>query len=189
MTVWVYGPSRLVCEGLAHLLTELGAEVTLGAERPVSADVALWAPGSLGLPVIGPPALPTLVMIDAETSVLVELLASGYRGLLPNDTEPQQLRRALRAVLGGAVWAPRELMAQALSSLMGLNDSADAPTRREHDVLVLVGQGLSNRAIGANLGITERTVKAHVSNLLLKYRVRNRVELLVKASPVRMRTH
>lgn len=56
-------------------------------------------------------------------------------------------------------------------------------TEREREVLGLLAQGLSNRAIGERLGISERTVKTHVANLFDKFGVRTRLELAAQVQP------
>ena len=58
-----------------------------------------------------------------------------------------------------------------------------ALTRREDEVLRLIARGSCNKAIAATVGISPRTVKFHMTNLLLKFGVASRLELLVKITP------
>jgi DNA-binding NarL/FixJ family response regulator len=169
----------VVVEGLAGLIGEFGFQASTSHRLPESAQAALWAPNRLSLPIPSARPIPTLVVVDAEPQDLVALLTHGYRGFLRADADRRQLRAALEAVAGGAIWAPRELMAQALSTFVTVHGASPMPTRREIDVLSLLGRGMTNRAIAQRLGIAERTVKSHVSNLLAKYRVKSRVELVV----------
>jgi DNA-binding NarL/FixJ family response regulator len=79
------------------------------------------------------------------------------------------LDRALRTVAAGELWAERRLL--------GNTDPAAALTPREEQVLGLIAKGLTNRAVAKALGISHKTVNAHVSSLLRKCSVHNRVEL------------
>ena len=179
MDVWIYAQSRVVVEAVSRLVSEYGFRPLTGPQPPTGADVALWAPSRIGSPVASPSSVPTLVVTEATDNVLVELLQRGYRGFLRPDDGGEKLKPALEAVCRGEVWARRDLMSRALSSYAQRHHAAPAPTRREVDVLTLLVEGLPNRIIGERLGISERTVKSHVSNLLSKYNVGSRVELVV----------
>ncbi|MDA8192467.1 MAG: response regulator transcription factor [Thermaerobacter sp.] len=66
-------------------------------------------------------------------------------------------------------------------------DPPDTPlTAREHDILQAMSQGLPNKQIAARLGVSEKTVKAHVSRILAKLRVKDRTQAVVEASRRRM---
>lgn len=179
MDVWIYAQSRVVAEAFSHLVSEFGFRPLTGPQPPPGADVALWAPSRIQAPLPGPSMLPTLVVTEASDAVLVELLQRGYRGFLRPDDGGEKLKVALEAVCRGEVWARRDLMSRALTGYAGRHGEAPAPTPREVDVLTLLVKGLPNRVIGQRLGISERTVKSHVSSLLAKYRVTSRVELVV----------
>jgi DNA-binding NarL/FixJ family response regulator len=177
--VWIYAQSRVVAEAFSHLVTGFGFHPLTCPQPPAEADVALWAPSRIRTPLPAPPAVPTLVVTEASDNVLVELLQRGYRGFLRPDDGGEKLKVALEAVCRGEVWARRDLMSRALTGYAGSHDDKPAPTPREVDVLTLLVKGFPNRVIGERLGISERTVKSHVSSLLAKYRVTSRVELVV----------
>lgn len=181
MSVWLYGSSSLLVEAVATLLTRLKFDVSTAPHPPAQTEAALWLAWTAPRNIPTPNVRQTLVLIDAERDVLVSLLARGYRGYVSTEAPPSVLKDAMKAVASGSVWAPRELMAHALSSIVAVPGPAAAPTPREREVLALISKALSNRAIADKLGITERTVKAHVSSLLTKYQVRSRVELVVNA--------
>ncbi len=181
MNVWVYGSSGLIVEAVATMLRGYQLTVATGTTPPAATDVGLWVAEPSLLDTPPRPGVPTLVLVDADRDVLVELLARGYRGYVSSDAQPAGLRDALRAVATGAIWAPREVLAHAFTSIVASPGPNAMPTPREREVLALISKALSNRAIAKRLGITERTVKAHVSSLLTKYQVRSRVELAVNA--------
>jgi DNA-binding NarL/FixJ family response regulator len=116
-------------------------------------------------------------------------LKAGASGFLLKDVPPEELLFAIRAVHSGdAVVAPsttRRLLdrfapmlpagdAQAASELEDL-------TEREHQVLILVAQGLSNAELAQRLFVSEATVKTHVGRILAKLGLRDRVQAVVYA--------
>jgi DNA-binding NarL/FixJ family response regulator len=114
-------------------------------------------------------------------------LAAGASGFLLKDTTPQQLVHAVRVVAAGdALLDPavtRQLIQRALPSLTRPPVSArfDALSARETEVLRLLAQGLSNAEIADALTVSETTVKTHVSRLLGKLGLRDRVQAVVLA--------
>ncbi|MFF4952953.1 response regulator [Streptomyces chattanoogensis] len=119
-----------------------------------------------------------------------EAIRSGASGFLVKDTEPEELLRAVRAVVAGdALLSPgvtRRLIAEfaarsrepaaadALSALSGL-------TEREREVMALVGIGLSNEEIARRLVVSPLTAKTHVSRTMVKLGARDRAQLVVLA--------
>ncbi|TAN23078.1 MAG: response regulator transcription factor [Acidobacteria bacterium] len=114
------------------------------------------------------------------------LLREGVRGLVSYDVLGRDLARALRAVAAGAYWAPRLLLAGFIDELLTqLPGARLAPamaglSARERQVLDGILSRRSNKEIAAGLGISERTVKFHVSHLLHRYRVPSRHELMLR---------
>ncbi|RYB90559.1 response regulator transcription factor [Nocardioides oleivorans] len=115
---------------------------------------------------------------------VVAALRAGASGFVLKDTEPAELARAVRVVAAGdALLAPevtRQMLvrfAQAERELITLPDL----TQREHEVLVAVALGLSNREIADRLVVSYSTVKTHVSHLLTKLGVRDRAQLVMLA--------
>lgn len=111
-------------------------------------------------------------------------LAAGADGCLLKDTSEVDITTALRTVLtGGCVIDPRIAFPLA-RELAGQRLPARSPqlTARERDVLHLLAEGCSNRAIARRLGLSEATVKGHVSNVLDKLHASSRLETLVRTS-------
>jgi len=122
--------------------------------------------------------------IDDET--ILKAMAFGAKGYIDAAASPADFVHAIRIVRQGSVWAPRRLLSlfiQRVSGSSGRNFSASRVsfTNREMEVLEMLVGGSSNKEIGARLGIEERTVKAHVSKLMRKSGVENRVALSIHA--------
>ncbi len=97
----------------------------------------------------------------------------------------QDLVKAIRATHAGELWAERKVLSQVVEGLLqrmeGLTPSAlrQTLTEREQEVVKWVIQGMMNKEIAAQLGISEKTVKAHLSNIFGKLKVSRRLQLLL----------
>jgi DNA-binding NarL/FixJ family response regulator len=113
------------------------------------------------------------------------LLRLGVKGLLTYVEARDQLIRALPLVANGGFWVPRTVLSGFVDSILsgqGRRLKADTVTnlsRREQEVLDLLLENLANKEIAGRLNIAERTVKFHVSNLLSKFGVRRRADLIL----------
>jgi len=131
-------------------------------------------------------AVIVLTMSDDDDSVFAALRA-GARGYLLKEADAADILRAVRAVAAGeAVFGPRiASRVIAFFSAAGLRGAAAAPfpslTDREREVLDLVAQGRANTAIAAKLGLSQKTVRNHVSNILTKLQVADRAQAIVQA--------
>jgi DNA-binding NarL/FixJ family response regulator len=128
-----------------------------------------------------------LTTFDLDEYVYAALRA-GASGFLLKDVHPPQLVEAIRVVAGGdALLAPavtRRLLERFAETLTEPEERAPALatlTERERDVLTLVAAGLSNAEIAGRLFLSESTVKTHVSSLLRKLHLRDRVQAVVLA--------
>lgn len=162
--------------------------------EPSLAAVIVWDPPTL--PRGEFPLLPIEPRVDAEPPAVIALvgdatdpmplLAAGVRGLVSRDVEGGRLRAAiLAAQLGLSVLDedPADAIVAAWSPPRDepLRREPDRLTPREREVLELLADGLSNRAIGVRLGISAHTVKFHVDALLDKLAARSRTQVVVKA--------
>ncbi|MEU9932300.1 MULTISPECIES: response regulator [Streptomyces] len=116
-----------------------------------------------------------------------EALRNGASGFLVKDTEPEELLRAVRAVVSGdALLSPgvtRRLIAEfaARSKEPTAAASLARLTEREREVMALVGIGLSNEEIARRLVVSPLTAKTHVSRTMVKLGARDRAQLVVLA--------
>ena len=121
---------------------------------------------------------------DAEESY--SLLQMGAKGLLSYSEAREQLPHALPLVAEGGFWVPRTTLSGFVDSILAgtqsrrLKAESNASlSRREQEVLNCLLENLANKEIGNKLNISERTVKFHVSNLLSKFGVRRRADLIL----------
>jgi DNA-binding NarL/FixJ family response regulator len=135
----------------------------------------------------GAPRVIILTTYDLEEPLYAALRA-GASGFLLKDVRPADLVDAIRVVAGGdALLAPsatRRLLDRFLVTDVtpgARAGSLDRLTAREREVLTLLARGASNAEIGERLTVTEATVKTHVSAILRKLEVRDRVQAVVLA--------
>ena len=113
------------------------------------------------------------------------LLRQGAKGLLKYSEVSTYLPRTLAEVAAGGFWVPRALLSTFVdSTLEEARRPRAAPagvrmSKREQEVLELLMLNLSNKEIGSKLHMSERTAKFHVSNLLAKYGVQRRADLIL----------
>lgn len=113
------------------------------------------------------------------------LLRLGAKGLLRYAEVRGRLARAVEIVATGGYWVSRALLSRFVDWILSrvrarrMPSAAAGLSRRERDVLEVLLENLSNKEIATKLGISERTVKFHVSNVLAKFGVRRRADLIV----------
>jgi two-component system nitrate/nitrite response regulator NarL len=115
-------------------------------------------------------------------------LAAGADGCLLKDTSEVDMTAALRTVLRGERVVDPRIAYGLARDLASRGSPARGPvlTARERDVLDLLAEGCSNRAIARRLGLSEATVKGYVSNVLEKLNASSRLEALVRAADARL---
>lgn len=132
-----------------------------------------------------------IVMLTTSTDEtdLVESLRAGAQGYLLKDMEPDELVIALRDIINGKTVVAPDLAPILARAVQGKKEKVekenDSPfselTPRETEILGLLAEGQSNKAIARNLGISDGTVKLHVKAILRKLDVHSRVEAAVMA--------
>jgi len=158
---------------LEYLVVDLNSSScgieTLAAIRRARPDIRLI--------VIGP---------EGNDELVLEALIAGARAYLDLTAGPEMVRKAIDQVIGGSIWAPRRLLSRLIDRVLAVSDASLTSatpylTDRERQVLELILTARSNREIARELGIEERTVKAHVSRLMRKAGAENRVDLSMRA--------
>lgn len=122
---------------------------------------------------------------ELEAGTAFPLLRIGAKGLLAMAELEGQFVRAVKAVAAGGYWVPRSTLAEFVDWLLASVNHRKLPSgsarlsARQRDVLNLLLENLSNKEIADKLHISEATAKFHVSNLLSKYGVQRRADLMV----------
>jgi DNA-binding NarL/FixJ family response regulator len=127
-------------------------------------------------------SLPSVALLPDETHAAAAW-AAGAQGLLLRDADAERLAAAVTAVAHGLTAFDSALVA----ALAPVRDQAPLPapetlTPRELEVLRLLAEGLSNKAIARRLGISEHTVKFHANAILGKLGAQSRTEAVVRAT-------
>ncbi|AFR49914.1 response regulator [Gordonia sp. KTR9] len=147
----------------------------------------LWAAEQILASSSEPPTRVLMLTTFDIDDYVYEALRIGASGFLLKDAPADELVRAVRVVAAGeALLAPsitRRLITEVTANRRrpSRDDKLDTLTPREREVLDLVADGKSNAEIGADLFVTEQTVKTHVSSLLNKLRLRDRAQAVVFA--------
>jgi DNA-binding NarL/FixJ family response regulator len=128
------------------------------------------------------PEIPVVIVSANESpAVIRRCLEFGASGFIPKSLSVARIREAIGAILNGEFWVPAEIdlgqsadgrnaeLAQRLSSL----------TPQQFRVLMMLGEGLLNKQIAFQLGVSEATVKAHVSAILQKLGVESRTQAVI----------
>jgi two-component system nitrate/nitrite response regulator NarL len=200
MKLLIVDDHAILREGLAAMLRQVGpdtevlqagesAEGLRMAEQHADLDAVfldLEMPGSGGMSAIPEfgkrrPELPVIVLSSSEDPRDVRrALALGALGYIPKSSPPRTLLSALQLVLSGNIYVPPLMLAPAAAAPRSTGVDAARPgaslTERQLEVLRLLGKGLSNKEIGRDLGLSEKTVKAHVTAIFKTLNVVNRTQ-------------
>lgn len=127
----------------------------------------------------------------ADDDSILGALGAGARGYLTKNAGRKDITRAIRAAAAGQSVLDREVQDRLLATVRNTATTASAPvpgsalpedlTRREREVLALIGQGLPNRGIAEKLFISEATVKTHINNLFAKADIPDRAAAVRRA--------
>ena len=125
-----------------------------------------------------------LLTVSEDKDTLLGAFRAGARAYVLKGVGGQELVRVIRAVAGGEVYVSPSLAAELLVLLerRPAPDPLQELTAREHEILALIGSGLTNRGIGERLHLSEKTIKHYVSNIFQKLQVRSRVEAALMAA-------
>lgn len=206
MKILTVDDHALVREGLRHVLKGLDDEVqVLGAGNGAAAfamadehpDIDLvmldfHLPDMNGFAVLDRlgrqhPELPVLMLSgSADRQLMREVLDKGAAGFITKSGLSDELLTALRLVLDGSIYVPPELTHAPTPEASPARRREDGPnlTPRQEEVLLELMEGRSNKDISRRLGMSEETVKNHVSNLLRAFDAQNRTQAVAAATRV-----
>ena len=154
------GPDVVLMDLLMPVMDGISATEKIRAELPDVEVIAL-----------------TSVLEDASVTGAVRAGAIGY---LLKDTDSEELSRAIKAAAEGRVHLAPEAAARLMREVRA-PDSPEALTDREAEVLRLLAHGKANKQIASSLYVSEKTVKAHVSSILMKLGVQSRTQAALYA--------
>ena len=174
-------------EVVATCLNGVEAREKIQAVEPDLAVLDLAMPGLTGLDLLaalcreGSRVRVVLLTAAATDQQIVQAVADGAWGLVLKDATAEDLLACLRSVVNGARWLPPALVDAALDREAerrrerGVSDVT--LTAREREIAALVATGLSNKAIARTIGLSDGTVRIHLSNIYQKLGVSNRTAL------------
>jgi DNA-binding NarL/FixJ family response regulator len=183
-------------DGQIEIVAEAGdgrEAVRLAEEhRPNVAVLDVQMPGMTGIEATRQikalaPGVRVLILTAYDDDPYVfALLRAGADGYVLKSADSEELVRAVKAVAaGGKVLDPdiaAKVVAQATTGKpAAAHDQVEPLSERELDILRLAGQGLTNKAIGVQLGISDRTVQGHLANIYGKLGVSSRTEAVTRA--------
>lgn len=148
------------------LVWDLGWELTDAA--PVWADMEM-----------------PLVLLLPDAAAAEAVWAAGGRALLLRDVAVEKLVAAVRAAIAGLVVIDPAIAEQwlpAADELLLAETAVETLTARENEVLQLIAEGLTNKAIARQLHISDHTVKFHVNSIMTKLSAQSRTEAVVRAT-------
>lgn len=210
ITVVLVDDEQLIRGALSHALSEAGLELLGEAENMDDAlslvldtrpDVVLMdirLPGSPQVQAVAQlnqlaPASRILILTRAEHNRVVEAIIAGASGYILKSSSPEQIVAAVRATASGeSVLSPQvagklltHIRQQEIPIITGAQNTAEAIraalTERELEIFTLLATGNNNRQIADRLGLSLSTVSNHISSILTKLQLENRIQAAVHA--------
>ena len=136
-----------------------------------------------------PPARIVVTVTAIEKAHLVEAFRLGAQGVVLKRSAPGVLLKSIRSVMAGQYWLESErvgVLVEALRESLANGNGTRSPkeyglTRREVDIITKIASGRSNKEVGEDFAISERTVKHHLTNIFGKVGVSSRLQLALFA--------
>jgi two-component system nitrate/nitrite response regulator NarL len=199
ITIAVVDDHPLFREGVMRILSEIAGFAIVGegstkddalqicgSVRPDILLMDISMPGG-GLNAVAPileasPAQKIIMLTVSETGEdVMNALAKGAKGYVLKGVGSRTLADIVRAVAAGETYVSPTLSARLLSDMSSVASTKqvnpiDDLTKREHEVLNLVAEGLSNKRIALRLGVHEKTIKQHMTHIFAKLGISNRTE-------------
>ncbi len=129
------------------------------------------------------PALPVIMVSASDDSVTIRRsLDLGASGFIPKSSSIEQIGEAIGEVMAGNIWLPKniDIDGEGNDEIAGILVNISKLTPQQQRVLNMIGDGLLNKQIAYSLGVSEATVKAHVSAVLLKLEVDSRTQAVIQ---------
>lgn len=199
ITIAIVDDHPLFREGVMRILSEIAGFAIVGqgstkddalqicgTVRPDILLMDISMPGG-GLNAIAPiletiPAQKIIMLTVSETGEdVMNALAKGAKGYVLKGVGSRTLADIVRVVAAGETYVSPTLSARLLSDISSAAstkqvNAIDDLTKREHEVLNLVAEGLSNKRIALRLGVHEKTIKQHMTHIFAKLGISNRTE-------------
>jgi DNA-binding NarL/FixJ family response regulator len=189
---------QAVSHGLAGSeISEVGSLEALGQALAEASDIDLILldlsmPGVQGFSGLlflraSYPEIPVIVVsANDDPAVIRRCIEFGALGFLPKTAEVAQMGEAIQAVLDGGVWTPPgvDLSAPVDHETADMVRRLATLTPQQVRVLMMLSEGLLNKQIAYELGVSEATVKAHVSAILTKLNVDSRTQAVIAAAKI-----
>ncbi len=132
-----------------------------------------------GIPVV-------IVSATDDPASIRRAMELGASGFIPKSSGMETIRQAINSVLAGNLWTPPdlELGLESDPDVADLISRLQSLTPQQARVLTMLGEGLLNKQIAYELGVSEATVKAHVSAVLQKLKVDSRTQAVIRLSKI-----
>jgi len=124
------------------------------------------------------------VSANDDPAVIRRCMDFGASGFIPKTLGIEAIRAAIARVLDGGLWTPPEIDIGAVSEAAGLVARLASLTPQQVRVLMMLSEGLLNKQIAYELGVSEATIKAHVSAILEKLGVESRTQAVIAAAKI-----
>ena len=133
------------------------------------------------------PEIPVMVVsANDDPNIIRRCMDCGASGFVPKSQPVDQIRTAVRSVLDGNIWSPPgvNLSAAVDVETADLLSRLSSLTPQQVRVLMMLGEGLLNKQIAYKLGVSEATIKAHVSAILQKLGVDSRTQAVIAVNKI-----
>ena len=133
------------------------------------------------------PEIPVVIVSANEDPVVIRRsIDFGASGFVPKSQPVDQIRKAVKKVLDGEIWVPSDidLSVRSDKEAADLAGRLSTLTPQQVRVLMMLGEGLLNKQIAFKLGVSEATIKAHVSAILQKLGVDSRTQAVIAINKI-----